>query len=219
MLTEDSNGNGLIQYFIDVLEAKDPYTQGHSHHVHVVAGAIYERLPYEMKQRVDRSKLMTAALLHDIGKIMTPDGVLNKEGALSGDEWRIMKRHPENGKIILDNTVFREMGDWIMYHHERMDGSGYYGLKGWEIPLESRIIAVADTFSALRTYRAYRPAKSIADTVKIMRDAAGSQLDPEILDYFLTIGEDALESLECNCETCRQRREKAAGSAVTVKQA
>ena len=85
-------------------------------------------------------------------------------------------------------------------------GRGHYGLKGEDIPLESRIIAVADTFSALRTYRVYRPALSISETVKILKAARGPQLDEEIVDCFLTLNLDFWEALECNCEICRQRR-------------
>ena len=196
----------IIQDFIDMIEAKDLYTQGHSHHVKVVAEAVYDRLPWDYQQRVDRRKLSTAALLHDVGKIMTPDFILNKPAALADDEWLIMKQHPENSVEVLKNTCFAEFSHWILYHHERMDGRGYYGLQGEDIPLESRIIAVADTFSALRTYRIYRPALSISETVKILREARGTQLDGEIVDCFLSLDLDFLEKLECNCEICRQRR-------------
>lgn len=196
----------IIQDFIDMIEAKDLYTQGHSHHVKVVTEAIYDCLPSAYQQKLDRRKLAEAALLHDVGKILTPDFILNKPAALADDEWLIMKQHPENSVEILKNTCFAEYSDWILYHHERVDGRGYYGLKGEDIPLESRIIAVADTFSALRTYRVYRPALNIAETVEILRNARGAQLDQEIVDCFLSLDLDFLEALECNCEICRQRR-------------
>lgn len=200
------NSNDLIQYFINVIETKDLYTQGHSHHVKVIVSAIYDSLPATYQRKIDKEKLLAAALLHDIGKIMTPDHILNKDGELDEDEWCIMRQHPENGKNIIGNTNLSDMGGWIMYHHERIDGCGYYGLKGNEIPMESRIIAIADTFSALRTYRVYRPAKSISETMRIMRENAGTQLDSEILNYFFAIDRSVLETLECNCEICRQRR-------------
>jgi putative nucleotidyltransferase with HDIG domain len=198
--------NNLIQYFIDVIEAKDPYTQGHSHHVRAVTEAIYNCLPGSYQNKTDKTKLLLAALLHDIGKIKTPDRILNKETKLSDDEWSIMKNHPKDGKEIIKNTVFHDIGDWILYHHEMINGSGYYGLKGNKIPLESRIIAIADTFSALRTYRIYRPAKSIEETIKILNEAKGKQLDEEILDYFLSLDTKTLDTLECNCKICRERR-------------
>lgn len=114
--------------------------------------------------------------------------------------------HPKEGKKLLEGTLFDDLGDWILYHHERMDGKGYYGLSADDIPLESRIIAVADTFSALRTYRAYRPAKSIDEAVDIIRNAAGTQLDAGIVETFLSLGKDALENLQCNCDICAHRR-------------
>lgn len=197
----------LVQSFINVMEVKDSYTQGHSHHVNVLVNAIFHCLPKVYQRRLSREKLCVAASLHDIGKILTPFPVLNKDGALTDEEWLIMRDHPADSKRLLEGTLFAELGDWVLYHHERMDGRGYYGLKGEDIPLESRIIAIADTFSALRTYRIYRPAKSIIETIHIMREAAGDQLDPVVLGHFLALGAEFLEALECNCEICRQRRQ------------
>jgi putative nucleotidyltransferase with HDIG domain len=198
--------NNLIQYFVDIIEAKDPYTQGHSHHVRAVTEAIYNCLPTNYQNKTDKTKLLLAALLHDIGKIKTPDHVLNKDTKLSDEELEIMKNHPKDGTEIIKNTIFSDLGDWILYHHETMDGKGYYGLKRNEIPFESKIIAIADTFSALRTYRIYRPAKSIEETVKILNEIKGKQLDEEILGYFLSLDLKTLEKLECNCRICRERR-------------
>ncbi len=211
------NDSKLIQYFIDVIEAKDPYTQGHSHHVKVITEAIYNCLPEHYQKKIDKAKISTAALLHDIGKIKIPDNILNKDSALMENEWQVMKQHPKYGKEIILNTVFREMGDWILYHHETIDGQGYYGLKGEEIPIESRIISIADTFSALRTYRIYRPAKSIEKTIEIMQEAKGKQLDSELVDCFLSLDINFLENLECNCGICRQRREALSGKIILEK--
>jgi putative nucleotidyltransferase with HDIG domain len=195
-----------MQYFMDVIDSKDPYTQGHSHHVRAVTEAMYDCLPEKHQKTIDKTKLFMAALLHDIGKIKTPDKILNKDAALSNDEWEIMKQHPKDGVEIIKNTLFSDVADWILYHHERIDGKGYFGLKGDEIPLEAKIIAVADTFSALRTYRIYRPAKSIEETIKIMNENSGQQLDEEILRCFLSLGTEKLENLYCNCRICRERR-------------
>lgn len=197
-----------IQPFIDRIEAKDTYTQGHSHHVYVITKAIINCLPERYKSSINMEKICQAALLHDIGKVNIADEVLNKEGALTDEEWEIMRSHPMEGCKILQYTKFANLSDWILYHHERIDGRGYYGLPGDKIPLESKIISIADTFSALRTYRIYRPALSIEKTVEIMSSLGGTQLDKEILDCFLSLDADYLEKLECNCDICRERRER-----------
>jgi HD-GYP domain-containing protein (c-di-GMP phosphodiesterase class II) len=129
-----SKEGNLIQYFIDVIEAKDPYTQGHSHHVRAITEAIYDCLPNNYQSKIDKTKLFLVVLLHDIGKIKMPDKILNKETKLSDYEWEIMKKHSKDGKEIIENTMFNDLGTWILYHHEMIDGSGYYGLKGNEIP-------------------------------------------------------------------------------------
>lgn len=193
----------MLMLFSNIVGARDEYTQGHSHHVAVVAEAIAQCIP----QAVDLQKLTHAALLHDIGKICVPDHILNKERKLDDDEWAVMRNHPARGKQLLQGSPFEELGDIILYHHERMDGRGYYSLSGSDIPLESRIIAVADTFSALRTWRVYRPALGIEDTVRVLRDAAGTQLDAEIVNAFLRLDMETLENLECDCDVCRRRRE------------
>ena len=198
--------NNLIQYFIDIIEAKDPYTQGHSHHVRAITEVIYNCLPNDYRKDINKTKLLLAALFHDVGKIKTPDNILNKDTKLSDEEWEIMKHHPKDGVSIIKNTIFCDINDCILYHHETMDGKGYYGIKGKEIPIESRIIGIADTFSALRTYRIYRPAKSIEETIKILHEIKGRQLDEEILGYFLSLDIEFLKNLECNCKICIERR-------------
>ena len=205
-LAEVKNDLGLIQNFVNSIEEKDLYTQGHSHHVHVIANTVFDSLPAQYKEKINRETLSKAALLHDVGKVFTPDHILNKEGKLDANEWDIMRQHPANGKVLLDNAGCAEIGDWILYHHERMDGRGYYGLQGAHIPLESRIIAVADTFSALRTYRIYRPAKSLEETLRLMRASAGTQLDADLVACFLSVDAESIAALECHCEICRQRR-------------
>ena len=198
--------NNLVQYFIDIIEAKDPYTQGHSHHVRAITEVIYDCLPENFQSKINKTKLLLAALFHDVGKIKTPDNILNKDTKLSSEEWKIMKKHPKDGVDIIKNTIFCDIMDWVLYHHETMDGNGYYGKQGNEIPVESKIIGIADTFSALRTYRIYRPAKTIEETIKILNEIKGKQLDEEILEYFLSLDMELLKNLECNCRICRERR-------------
>lgn len=209
-----SQNEEILKICTNIIGARDEYTQGHSHHVYVITEKLITLLPETCC--MDASKLKTAALLHDIGKILIPDDILNKNGALTDDEWAIMRQHPAEGKKLLTDTVFDELGDWILYHHERIDGNGYWGLKGEDIPLEARIIAVADTYSALRTYRAYRPAKSVDEAIAIMREAAGTQLDSKIVNMLLSLDKDVLENLQCNCDICARRRRELEGQTLTI---
>ncbi|MDL2301496.1 HD-GYP domain-containing protein [Lachnospiraceae bacterium OttesenSCG-928-D06] len=197
--------NEVLSLFSHIIGVRDEYTQGHSHHVAVVAEAIAR----QAAPQLDLSKLVQAALLHDIGKILIPDSILNKEGSLNNEEWEIMRRHPKEGKRLLAGSPLGDMGHIILYHHERMDGKGYYGIKGSEIPLEARIISIADTFSALRTWRIYRPAKDIDTTIAILREAAGTQLDADLVDAFLSLGRETLNNLECQCDICKCMRKNA----------
>lgn len=192
----------VLMLFSNIIGARDEYTQGHSHHVAVIAEAIAKLVA----PHLDIPRLVQAALFHDIGKIYVPEAILNKDGPLDSEEWEAMRRHPEDGMRLLRGSSFECMCDAILYHHERVDGKGYYGLSGDKIPLEARIIAVADTFSALRTYRIYRPAMSIGKTMSIMREAAGTQLDAGIVEAFLSLGSEVLENLQCNCDICARRR-------------
>lgn len=195
----------VLKLFSHIIGVRDEYTQGHSHHVAVVA----EALAHHAAPHLNIPKLVQAALLHDIGKILVPDAILNKEGPLNDDEWNVMRRHPEEGKRLLMGSPLGEIGEIILYHHERIDGKGYYGIKGEDIPLESRIISIADTFSALRTWRSYRPAKDIDTTINILKEVAGTQLDADLVAAFLTLGRDTLSTLECQCDICKCMRKKA----------
>jgi HD-GYP domain-containing protein (c-di-GMP phosphodiesterase class II) len=123
--------------------------------------------------------LARAGLMHDIGKLGIPEDVLGKQSALDEAEWNLMRTHPELGLTLLDRTgrSSREVLA-VLYHHERMDGSGYpYGLRGDAIPIEARIVAVADTFDALTSDRPYRKACSEAEARRVLVAEAGSRLD------------------------------------------
>jgi len=186
----------IIRTLVHTIEAKDKYTQGHSVHVAHLAELIYTRLPDKIKEQINRQHLINAAILHDIGKIGTPDSILNKPDALTPEERHLIEQHAINGKNILMDTSYQSIGDIICYHHERVDGNGYYGIAAENIPLESRIIAVADTWSALCTDRVYRKKKSYEDAIRILQEAAGTQLDPEIVQIFCAIPKKELESID-----------------------
>jgi HD-GYP domain-containing protein (c-di-GMP phosphodiesterase class II) len=128
--------------------------------------------------------LSRGALLHDVGKLGIPQAILEKHGALTEAEWRVMKTHPELGLTILGRTgrFTREMLA-VLYHHERMDGSGYpHGLASAEIPIEARIVAVADTYDVLTSDRPYRHAFTLAEALRRVQEEAGAHLDPSVVN-------------------------------------
>jgi HD-GYP domain-containing protein (c-di-GMP phosphodiesterase class II) len=138
----------------------------------------------------EKKALQWASILHDVGKIGVPENILNKKGRLDDKEYEIIKKHPAKGYNIL-RPLEQLSGalPGILHHHERYDGTGYpKGLKGEEIPLQARIIAVADTFDAMTSERAYRPAKSHEEAMAIIENVAGAQLDP----YLVSVLKDAL---------------------------
>ena len=141
--------------------------------------------------------LLNASPMHDVGKIGVPDSILMKPGKLDPNEWRIMKTHAEIGAGILgdSSSAILQAGEIIaLNHHERWDGSGYpNGLSGEDIPLEGRIVAIADVFDALTSRRPYKPAFSNQEAVEMMREGRGQHFDPRLLDLFLGNFEDVLD--------------------------
>ena len=165
------------------VDAKDHYTYGHSRKVsqYAVAMAHALNLPNEKI-----SIIRTAGLLHDIGKIGVPDSILNKEGPLNEQEWRQIKQHPEMGVEILRYVA--ELANSlpiILNHHEHFDGTGYpLGLKGEKIPLEARLLAIADAFDAMTSLRPYHNQRSSEEAIEELRRCAGSHFDPEMVEIF-----------------------------------
>ncbi len=186
----------LMNSYVNSIEMKDVYTKGHSRHVCQVAALFYEYLPPELRLMVNRPKLLDAALLHDIGKMSVDDRILKKSGPLTAEEWDVVKTHTINGRRMLEGTCFVEIGDWVLYHHERIDGLGYHRLAGPDIPLDARIISIADTYSALATDRAYRAKRPYDQIMFIMRAAAGTQLDRRLTDIFTAIPQQELDHLK-----------------------
>ena len=177
---------GAIRALASALEVKDAYTRGHSDTVARWAVAIAQRLDMS-PQEVEGIEM--AAILHDIGKIGVREDILNKPGKLNDEEWEEVKKHPELSYKIISGINFPwEIVPIIYAHHERYDGKGYpAGLKGEEIPLGARIIAVADVYEAMTSDRAYRKGSSEKVVVEELKRVAGSQLDPEIVAVFIAI--------------------------------
>ncbi|MGO5010662.1 HD-GYP domain-containing protein [Niallia sp. Sow4_A1] len=169
-----------------MIDMRDPYTAYHSKNV-----AFYSReIAKEMKlPKKVWKQLYTGGLLHDIGKIGVADSIINKPGKLTDEEFEIIKQHTTLGYDLMKNIPrFKKIGilDMVLYHHERYDGKGYpEGLKGNEIPLVARIMAVADTFDAMTTNRVYRGKRNIDEAIKEIENNKEKQFDPIVVDAFL----------------------------------
>ena len=168
---------------IESVEAKDPYTRGHSERV----GSISVDIGKEMGlPEADMDALSWGALLHDVGKIGIPDAVLCKPGPLTKDEYTFIQVHAERGCEILEHIErLRHVIPGVRHHHERIDGQGYpHGLAGKAIPIVGRIIAVADTYDSITSSRAYRAGRSHEQALAEIRRVAGTQLDIEVVEAF-----------------------------------
>ncbi len=166
-----------------LIDRRDNATGLHSTAVRDIALRIGKRLALDAAVL---EEISIAALLHDIGKIGVGEAILNKPGSLSTEEFAVIRQHPEIGYNTLGGIKpLARIAEYILAHHERFDGTGYPdGLKGEEIPFVARILCVADVFEAITADRVYRPAMSIPDAVRIMRDGRGSMFDPVVLDAF-----------------------------------
>lgn len=169
------------------IDAKDPYTKGHSTSVSKFSEALARAINLPEKE-VERITL--GALLHDVGKIGIPEAVLKKEGPLSDDEWAIMKQHPAIGvdKVLQPNPSLRDLIPIVKHHHERIDGTGYPdNLAGKDIPLAAKIVAIADTYHALISDRPYRKGMNIEKAISIIEEGAGTQWDADLVRTFIQI--------------------------------
>ncbi len=169
----------------DAIEKRDQYTAGHTRRVTRYAMWIADEIHLPSSEK---KWLALSGILHDIGKIGIRDNILNKTGALKTGEYEIMQQHTIFGAEIVEkiHSLNKVVGG-ILYHHEKMDGTGYpNGLKGEEIPLFARIIAVADTFDAMTTDRPYRKALSREDSIAELKRMSGTQFDPKIVEAFLS---------------------------------
>lgn len=171
-----------------IVSSRDPYTGVHSEEVAELAVKLAKVLNLPEKEI---ARIETAARVHDLGKIAVPDAILLKPGPLTEEEWKVMKQHPVvSAEILAGLGIYKDCVDIIRHEHEHWDGSGYPdGLKGEEIPLGSRIIAVADVWHALLSDRPYRKAYTKEEAIKIMQEMAGKTLDPKLVEVFLKIVE------------------------------
>ncbi|MDK2886651.1 MAG: hypothetical protein PWP54_1214 [Thermosipho sp. (in: thermotogales)] len=176
----------IVLALVNALEAYDIYTRGHSERVALYATQIAEKMGLD--KEIIR-KIYWASLVHDIGKLNIPHEILNKPSKLTKEEYEIIKQHPIKGyQILKELEGLSNIAEIVKYHHERWDGKGYpEGLKGEEIPLEVKIIAVADSYDAMTTERPYRKALTKEEAIKELLKNAGTQFDPKVVEVFVQI--------------------------------
>ncbi len=184
----------IIECITGALDAKDKYTANHSWRVSELAKKICEIIGLSNS---DSNELHIAAHLHDIGKIGIPDSILNKEGELTPYEWEMMKKHPVIGFEILNKSSrMKQISGIVLHHHERYDGRGYPdGIKGNDIPLGSRVIAICDSIDAMTTQRSYRSILSAEECYIEIEKNLGFMYDPFIGKYILEHWENVIKPL------------------------
>ena len=192
---------GAIQALINSIDAKDPYTFGHSDRVALISRCIASQ--FKLSDRECEEVYMTG-LLHDIGKIGIPDAILLKPSRLTDEEFKIIQQHPTVGHQILSHLDSLSYSfDGVLHHHESYDGTGYPGnLAGEDIPLFGRILAIADAYDAMTSSRPYRDAMPLAKAEAIIRNGAGTQWDPRLVQCFF----DALEDIRKCCNTIQPQK-------------
>jgi putative two-component system response regulator len=181
--------DATLEGWARALELRDSETEGHSRRVAALTDQLALALGVADEERVH---IHRGALLHDIGKMAVPDGILLKPGSLNEDEWKILRQHPAHAIELLTPIEYLQPALAIpAYHHERWDGTGYpHGLKGEDIPLAARIFAVADVWDALVHARPYREAWTVTEVTRHVESLAGSHLDPNIVEAFLKLVRD-----------------------------
>ena len=185
-LGSKSAERGAIAGLLAMLQARDARAFTDSHAVAAWCERLTERLGLSP---ATRNVVVKSAVLHDVGNVALPDAVLRKRSALTGAEWTVMQQHAQTGAEILARLpALAQYAPVVRAHHERWDGSGYpAGLKGPAIPIEARIIAVADAFHAMISERPHRAARTQRDAIAILRDGRGAQWDPTVIDAMISL--------------------------------
>ena len=185
-LNVKNNYYNMIQTLSATLEAKDPYTEGHSHMVEIYSEKVARRMGLSGR-RIEAIKV--GALLHDIGKIGVGDRILNKPGKLTGEERRAIMQHPQIGDDILKNVHLSSMTHQIiLHHHERYDGGGYPShTKGDELPIDVYIVSAADAFDAMTSKRPYCKDRTPQEALEVLQEESGKQFHPKVVRAFLQV--------------------------------
>lgn len=184
-----------LRTFANTIDAKDPYTNGHSYRVATYARELASRMGMS---DVEQENIYYIALLHDIGKIGVPDYILNKPGKLNEEELAIIRKHVSiGGEILADFTALEGITEGAKYHHERWDGKGYgEGLSELDIPMVARIIGVADSYDAMSSDRCYRKALDESVIKTELQECSGSQFDPRVVPHMLAMMEEGMAPLK-----------------------
>lgn len=192
-----------IRAISNALDTKDSYTNGHSLRVTLYSMILAKELNLDDAYMED---IEIAGLLHDIGKIAMPKSILCKNGKLTDEEFLVMKSHPVRGeKIVINIKKLQMISEWIKAHHEKWDGTGYPdGLRGTQIPLPGRIIALADTYDAMTSTRPYRTALSHEVAISEIKRCSGTQFDPELAELFIKL-EAKINDARMNPEEAYQK--------------
>jgi hypothetical protein len=186
-LTLSSAYRGTAHLLGELLSASHEYTGAHSHSVVLLSHQVAARLGVDERTMRD---VEFGALLHDVGKLSVPNEIINKPGALTDEEWELMRQHTREGEGMLGRIggILGDVGAVVRSHHERWDGTGYPdGLAGSDIPLASRIISACDAFNAMTTDRPYRAALSLDAAIEELRANAGTQFDPAVVDCLVEL--------------------------------
>ncbi len=193
--------NNIVFTLADLVESRDANTGGHigrtTAYLKIVADAMLARGVYaEIMRSWDMESFVSSARLHDLGKILVPDSVLNKPEQLTEEEFRVMKLHPAEGERIIAQMISRTgPSEFLLsakrtaaFHHEKWDGSGYpHGLCGTDIPLQGRIMAIVDVYDALTSQRPYKKAFTSAEAYRVIMESAGRHFDPKIAEVFQAV--------------------------------
>jgi HD-GYP domain-containing protein (c-di-GMP phosphodiesterase class II) len=174
-----------LRELVRVIDERDAGLAGHSELVATYAAATARAMGLDARQV---ARLRLAGIVHDVGKLTVPDAILAKPGPLTPAEWRRVRNHPEQGAWLVAGAGLQDVSQWVLTHHERIDGRGYpHGLQGADIPIEGRILAVVDAYEAMTTDRVYRAALSDERAHHELRRHAGTQFDPRVVEAFLAI--------------------------------
>jgi HD-GYP domain-containing protein (c-di-GMP phosphodiesterase class II) len=186
-----------VHPFLEKLWRKDPDTYSHCHRVADLSQWLGKEMGLSSQERVE---VYLCGLLHDIGKILTPDAILKKPGPLTPAEFGIMKLHPmDSGRMVDQISDIGYLAEPIRHHHERIDGKGYpHALKDTQIPIYSKIVLVADTFDAMTNNRVYRKQLDLGRTYDELRRCSGTQFDPEAVQAFIRMHERFAKSFDFN---------------------